>query len=308
MTSDFIEQRWITISDCICLIDKEGRLLSVNTAVLVSLGLKSAGPFIGREWASLWGPAEAKHIRKGLAAVHRGESFEFEAMVPAANDEECWWRVCITPVRDAAGTVIGMVATSRDVTGEHKAAAAAELHEISEARSKAALASAARIAEVGGWEVDFTTGLTSFSPELCAIIGIPPAPEMPMSRAAEFWFPEDRARFQVCMERAEKLGEPLNFEGRSTDPKGRVHWWRMLGEPVFNGKRCVAMRGATQDITQWLAAQERETKALEAADAKSDFLATMSHEIRTPLNGVLGMAQAMARGRPVPARSASAWG
>ena len=35
--------------------------------------------------------------------------------------------------------------------------------------------------------------------------------------------------------------------------------------------------------------------ALEAARAKSEFLATMSHEIRTPMNGVLGMAELLER-------------
>jgi PAS domain S-box-containing protein len=35
-------------------------------------------------------------------------------------------------------------------------------------------------------------------------------------------------------------------------------------------------------------------RAKEAADAKSQFLATMSHEIRTPMNGVLGMTELLA--------------
>jgi signal transduction histidine kinase len=61
------------------------------------------------------------------------------------------------------------------------------------------------------------------------------------------------------------------------------------------------MRGAAQDITDWRDALERErAMRCEAAEAMSGFLATMSHELRTPLNGVLGMAQAMARGELSP--------
>ena len=60
--------------------------------------------------------------------------------------------------------------------------------------------------------------------------------------------------------------------------------------------RCVALRGAGQEVMAWRGALQREQTAGRAADAMSAFLATISHELRTPLNGVLGMAQAMGRG------------
>lgn len=47
--------------------------------------------------------------------------------------------------------------------------------------------------------------------------------------------------------------------------------------------------------------QERE-KALEAARAKSTFIAVASHELRTPMNGLLGMAHALERSALSPAQ------
>jgi len=52
------------------------------------------------------------------------------------------------------------------------------------------------------------------------------------------------------------------------------------------------MLGVNWDVTEL---KEAQTRAEQAAWAKSEFLAQMSHEIRTPLNGLLGLAQVLSR-------------
>ncbi|HEX3549983.1 MAG TPA: response regulator [Candidatus Elarobacter sp.] len=68
-----------------------------------------------------------------------------------------------------------------------------------------------------------------------------------------------------------------------------------LGRDVTHalGERIIILR----DITHRKAAEEAiraaHDRAVEAADVKSQFLATMSHEIRTPINAVVGMSELM---------------
>ncbi len=72
------------------------------------------------------------------------------------------------------------------------------------------------------------------------------------------------------------------------------HYYDSVKFPLFDPDGVLyATCGVSLDVTERRRATEQMGKArdaaLEAANAKSAFLATMSHEIRTPMNAVIGM-------------------
>jgi two-component system sensor histidine kinase/response regulator len=75
---------------------------------------------------------------------------------------------------------------------------------------------------------------------------------------------------------------------------GRIIWIHAVGSVVRNADgKPTDVYGVTQDITEYVLAQQELAKAkdiaMEATKAKSEFLANMSHEIRTPMNAIIGM-------------------
>ncbi|HZZ34060.1 MAG TPA: response regulator, partial [Phenylobacterium sp.] len=118
------------------------------------------------------------------------------------------------------------------------------------ARTAAAVRSAANLAGIGGWEVDFVTQRANLSPELSNLLGAARL-EMSIAEADAIWVDDDAASFSAALQLAAKNGENLKFEGRSFAPDGSCRWWRLLGEPVLVDSYCVALRGVAQDITEW---------------------------------------------------------
>lgn len=101
--------------DLVCLFDAKHRCLAVNKAFANFLGLSEA-EIIGRTEADFLPPDEAgERLARNRAILESGRSEQAEVRVRTARGEQ-WFHEVNVPVRDAAGKVVGVLKTARDVT------------------------------------------------------------------------------------------------------------------------------------------------------------------------------------------------
>src|SRR6185312_9493857 len=114
-----------SIPDAIYFKDLRGRIIRVNEAMAVRLGLSDPAAAVGKTALELPNQELALELhRKDEAVIRGGEThhYRLERRSPAGSTVgEQWDLVTRLPLRDRSGATVGMAAIFRDVT-EQKAA------------------------------------------------------------------------------------------------------------------------------------------------------------------------------------------
>ncbi|GAB7081656.1 hypothetical protein JCM14635_33290 [Megalodesulfovibrio paquesii] len=224
-----------------------------------------------------------------------------------------WLKTESIPIRQEDGS-IQWNGFAFDITDLKRAEAALQ-------QSQAQLLEAQRLAHLGHFAHDLSTGKTTWSAEALRILGLPSTMQEPpaseslsldhlLNRLAS---DQERAELQQALAALQTaapgtmVDRDLQLQPRADvdRPEEARQSLRLLArlEPDEDGTPTL-LRGVLQDVTartRILEELRRLTRAAEAANrVKSEFLANMSHEIRTPLNGVMGMLQLLLQGLQPP--------
>jgi len=279
------------------MTDRDARVLYASPPWMEARGL--LGEVVGKTLFELL-PAVFEPFREGIARlIASGRSRELERQkVPLPDGGEGWVKVGLSPWRDHAGQVGGLILTSYDITHMVETLEGSE-------RSEDRLRMAIEIADLYVYEMDYQRReLTKVGDEARFFDR-----EMTFEDLADdIWRtidPRDREAVQRQWDNHVRAGHPYEPEYRLVRSDDREVWVQGTAKLILDDAgQPVRLVGAMRDITARRHAERALMHAVDDSEAankaKSSFLATMSHEIRTPLNGVLGMAQAMAADPDLP--------
>ena len=122
---------------------------------------------------------------------------------------------------------------------------------------------AGRIAGVGGWRVDLTSGTVEWSDQTCRILDAPLGFRPTLDYATGMYPQASRPIIQKALDEALAHGTPWDVELQVLTVSGRLIWTRSVGEVETKDGRAVALAGAFQDISARKAAEAEHLAAVE---------------------------------------------
>ncbi|RPI26490.1 MAG: PAS domain S-box protein, partial [Acidobacteria bacterium] len=195
-----------------------------------------------------------------------------------ATGELCYRQVSAAPVRDASGAIIGSVSVVRDITKRKRA-------EESLRRSEAMLSQAEKIANIGSWEWDITSGELVWSEQTYRIFGLDPEGFVPTYDSFLVHIhPEDRQIVVQAIEDALADRRPYDVEYRIVLPGSSTKWIYARAEVVFEAAGQPArMIGTSLDITERKRAEEELRESERRERERAAELAALLEAVPTPV-------------------------
>jgi PAS domain S-box-containing protein len=302
-------------ADAIVVKTLDGRITNWNAAAEQMFGY-TAEEAVGQPVQMLIPPEREAEEMRTLASIAQGQNVPpFRTVRVAKDGRRVEISAQVSPLRDAAGRIIGGIKSARDLTHQRQIESALRR---SEARLRFALESAA----IGDWEMEIETGLIHRSRRYDQCFGLAdPGAPWDRGRLLAAVHGDDRAMVHAGLNALHATTEgqlPWHAEFRVTWPDASVHWLRLDARVTRDDAGAPRLVGIVADVTAtrtaeqarqqsvWLAAENRRVQ--EGSRLKSLFLANMSHELRTPLNAVIGFSDLLTMSeRPVDAARQREW-
>ncbi len=265
-------QRYLDTADVILLkLDLEGRIVLVNRYGCSLLGW-APDELVGRDWIETCLPVR---IREEVEGKRRrllgGDLSVIENPILTRSGEErlVEWRSRL--LRDDEGHVTGTFSSGTDITERSQAV---ESLRTAEERMRFALHNA----DVGIWDMDYTTGVLRWSEAIEAHYGLQPGTFAGTFEAfIERIHPDDRTSVLETVEKATKAGADFSVLNRSIRPDGTVRWLSGAGRILLGAHgEPVRAVGISQDVTERKLADETRARLAAIVESSDDAIVSIA--------------------------------
>jgi PAS domain S-box-containing protein len=230
--------------DAIISKDLSGTIQSWNAGAERLFGY-TAGEMIGSNVARLI-PLYRRYEEEAiLARIAQGERVApYEAVRSRKDGSLVHVSLTVSPVKDAAGRVIGASKSARDITDRIRSAdRLARIHE--------SLTLAQQASQSGVWDMDLETDVTYVSREYRQLYGLSPDEPVTYDRWLTLIHPEDRARVEESGRAFFESGTTYNVQFRVQHPALGLRWIEGKGTLTRDASgRPLRFSGINVDITE----------------------------------------------------------
>jgi len=235
-----------------CLVSTEGNFLRANARFCEIVGYSTA-ELLQRDCIATTHPDEREMEAKIVARIRAGElqGHTWEKRYVHKAGHAVWCNLTLSLLPGSSGQPAQFVAVVEDISARR--AAVEQLHQ-----REQLLGIAGKVAQMGGWSVDFPEVRISWSDEVCAIHDMPAGSVPALDQALNFYVPESRHLIESAFSCCVSEGTPFDLELEVLTAKGRRIWVRSIGQAERNEAGVIQrVQGAFQDITDHKLAQNK---------------------------------------------------
>jgi two-component sensor histidine kinase len=120
-SSEFNRQVLAHSTDCIKVLDLDGRLEFMSEGGMRVMEIDDFAPFAQCPWPEFWQGDERGKAAEAVAAAVTGTVARFEGRAATAKGNLRWWEVVVSPINGPDGKPVKLLSISRDISARHEA-------------------------------------------------------------------------------------------------------------------------------------------------------------------------------------------